>query len=236
MMKRLLAIQLPGNALALWLAYHWLSIGEARTGLLLWSAAVALFTAALFVWMHGAGLAWSRDPDGSPLTAVLRRLPALLLAALVVLALYIALAALQDALRGPAFRTSSWLTLRLRKPIKPATVLSIVAGIFWAIRWAALPIALLPRLRGAAALGFSGLRRVKTKATWPELMLTPVLLLVALWLPFRVLAWRPIMSSFGLEMASFAIRAAAAYLLFVVGLLTLEGMPLLTQRKRAVSP
>ena len=72
--KQIAAIQLVGNGIALWLGYYWLSIGEARTGLLLWSATVALFTAALFVWMHGAGLVNGRDPYGFPFARALRHL------------------------------------------------------------------------------------------------------------------------------------------------------------------
>lgn len=235
-MKQLAAVQLAGNAAVLWLGYYWLSVGEARSGLLLWSAAVALFTAALFLWMHGAGLAYSRDPYRSPFAAALGRLPALFAAALLILALYIALNALQDALHNPVFRAASWLTLKLRKPVKPATALSIVAAAFRAIRWIAIPMLFAPWARNIAALGFSGFGYMKAGGGWAERMLAPVLLLAALWLPFRVLAWRPVMSNFGLEMASFTLRAAAAYLLFVAGLLAFEGMPLFTHRKRAVSP
>jgi hypothetical protein len=45
----------------------------------------------LFLWMHGAGLAYGRDPHGSPFRAALRNLPGLLVAALVVLIVDVAL-------------------------------------------------------------------------------------------------------------------------------------------------
>ena len=142
-------MQLVGNAAALLLGYYWLSIGEARAGLLVWSFTVALFTAALFLWIHGAGLSYGLSSD-APYRAALRRLPALLVAAIVVLLLYIALGKLQDACADPSFRFASWLTLKLRKPVKPAAVLSIVAAIFWLIRWIVLPIVFLPLIRDCA--------------------------------------------------------------------------------------
>src|SRR5262245_8896667 len=119
-MRQVAAIQLIGNAIALWLGYYWLSIGEARTGLLLWSLTIALFTAALFLWIHGAGLAWSHEPARAPFVAALRHLPALFAAAALILLLYIGISALEDALHNPAFRLASWLTLKLRKPVRPS--------------------------------------------------------------------------------------------------------------------
>src|ERR1700723_1309065 len=117
-MRQIAAIQLVGNAAALYLSYYWLSIGEARVGLLAWSFTIALLTTLLFLWMHGAGLAYGRDPYASPFRAALRNLPALLVAAVIVLLVYVALAKLQDLCGTPAFRVASWLTLKLRKPIK----------------------------------------------------------------------------------------------------------------------
>jgi hypothetical protein len=236
--KQIAAIQLIGNAAVLMLGYYWLSIGEARIGLLAWSFTVALFTAALFLWIHGAGLAYGLNSD-APFHAALRRLPVLLAAAIIVLLLYIALATLQDASADPAFRLASWLTLKSRKPIKPATVARIVAVVFWLMRWILLPILLIPIVHFVATLRAHTWRRppgLRKRASWTERALTPLLLLVALWLPFRILHWRPLMTSFPLEMASFLVRAAAAYLLFTAGLLALEGMPLFTQRNKAASP
>ncbi len=236
-MKQLVAIQLVGNAAVLWLGYYWLSIGEARTGLLAWSFTVALVTALLFIWMHGASLVYGRDPHAKPFGPALRRLPALLVAAVAVLLLYIALAKLQELCADPSFRLASWLTLKMRKPVKPAAVLRIVAAIFWIVRWVVVPMLLMPWIRAIAERGWRGFIPVGMgRYSWMERALTPLLLLCALWLPFRLLGWRPLHSGFGLEMTSFIVRAAIAYLLFVVGLMALEGMPLFTQRKTAVSP
>lgn len=236
-MKQLAAIQLVGNAAVLWLGYYWLSVGEARAGLLVWSAFVALFTAALFVWMHGAGLIYARDPYRAPYFPALTRLPALLLAAVVILLLYIALAWLRDKLDNPAFTLVSWLTLKLRKPVRPAAATRFLNAAFWLIRWVVLPILLMPWVNAIASAGFRGfLPRKLYPRAWRELVLTPVLLIIAIYLPLKLLAWHPLMSGFNMEMTSFAIRCAIAYLLFAGGLLMLEGIPLVTQRKRVVSP
>jgi len=128
-MKQIAAVQLVGNAAALMLGYYWLSIGEARIGFLAWSFTVALFTAALFLWTHGAGLAYGLNSD-APFRTAFRRLPVLLVAAIVVLLLYVAIGKLQDASADPAFRLASWLTLKFRKPVKPATVSRIVSATF----------------------------------------------------------------------------------------------------------
>jgi hypothetical protein len=233
-MRQLAAIQLVGNAAALYLGYYWLSIGEARVGLLAWSFTIALLTTLLFLWMHGAGLAYGRDPHGSPYRAALRNLPGLLVAVLVVLIVYIALGKLQDLCGNPAFRLASWLTLKLRKPIKPTAVLRIAAAVFWTLRWVIFPILLMPWISAIASTGFR--TRRSAPVTWMQRVLIPLLLLCALWLPFPLLHWRPFMSGFAPEMASLIVRALVAYLLFAGGLLALEGMPLFTQRSRAVSP
>jgi hypothetical protein len=248
-MKRLAAVQLVGNAAALCLGYYWLGIGEARVGLLAWSFTVALVAASLFLWMHGAGLVYGRDPGrhpggdprgdqiSAPFRVALRRLPALLAAAAVALLLYIALAKLQDASGNPAFRLASWLTLKLRKPVKPAAVLRIFNAVWWVVRWVIVPVLLRPWISAVAEFGWRGFAPSRLpKRVWSEWCLTPLLLLCALWLPFKVLDFRPPMSSFGLEMVSFLVRVLIAYLVFTGGLLAFEGMPLFTQRKTSVSP
>ena len=49
----------------------------------------------------------------------------------------------------------------------------------------------------------------------------PLLLLCALWVPFRLLDWVPHMGSFAMEMVSFVVRLLVAYLLFVAAWLLL---------------
>jgi hypothetical protein len=233
-MKQLAAVQLVGNALILYLGYYWLGVGEARAGLLIWSFAVALLAACLFLWLHGAGLLHGRNPQSSYFRDALLRLPVFLGIAIAVLLIYVFTTKLQEWLSGPAFTFASWLTLKLRKPVKPAAMLGFVAAIFWVIRWIVLPVVLAPWVVRFAARGRTGPTR--PAISWKERALIPILLLAALWLPLRLLAWHPIMTGYGIEMTSFIVRVLIAYLLFVLGLMALEGMPLFTQRKSVGSP
>ncbi len=236
-MKQLAAVQLAGNAAALWLGYYWLGIGEARMGLLAWSFTVALATALLFVWLHGAGFIHGLDPRGAPFHQALRRLPALFVAALIVIAVYLLISLLANQLQQTPFRIASWLTLKLRKPVKPANVRQIFDAVWWIVRWIVIPVLARPCVVAVAESGWRAFARLRLpKRSLADWALTPILLLIALWLPFRVLAWKPFMNGFGIEMASFAFRIAVAYLLFVAGLMALEGMPLFTQRRTAPSP
>ena len=74
-----------------------------------------------------------------------------------------------------------------------------------------------------------------------RLLAVPALLLCAFRLPLALMAWVPSVGGFWLEMLSFTVRCAAAYLLFVgawllLVFLTSSGKPAVTQPKTAVSP
>jgi hypothetical protein len=215
-----------GNALVLWLAYYWLSIGEARASLLLWSLLVGLATIALFSWIHGAGFVYFREPKVGALAALgtaRRHLLALLAASLLVLVLYWLVDRAQDWSSGPAFQFASFLTLKLRRPVKPASMLRAFGIAWWVVRWVVLPVLLLPAASATAARGFRGFGAIGPvrgyKLMWIE---TPLLLLCALWAPLKFLGWHPANNGFGLEMFSFLVRLLVAYLFFVAGCLGLE--------------
>ena len=68
----------------------------------------------------------------------------------------------------------------------------------------------------------------------------PLLLLTAL-IPLKLLGWVPHVNSFGMETASFVLRAAFAYLLWgaawlVLAFVTSGGSPRFTQSSTVVSP
>ena len=155
--------------------YYWLSIGEARAGLLVWSftsrarrrlrCSSSGFTAR--VWSIG------RDPTAR------RFAPRLAPSARVAgggrrgpVPLHRARRKLQDACADPSFRLASWLTLKLRKPVKPAAVLRVVAAIFWLVRWIVLPMLLMPWISHVAArdgAGFiPGAARLRLDGTAPS--------------------------------------------------------------------
>ncbi len=239
----LAGIHLMGNAALLWLGYYWLGLAESRTGTLLWSALVALVLACLVCWLHGATFARFR---GAPLAGAfrqaLRHLLPLLVAAIAIAMLYGYLQRWADYSREPAFRMASYFTLKLRKPVKPATLLRVFDAALWLLRWMVLPVFLLPLVSGVAGRGWAGFAEIAQHARAPRYWIAvPVLLVCSFWLPFRLLAWAPHMGNFPMEMVSFVARLLAAYLLFVGAWLLLVFVtpgerPVRSQLKSTVSP
>jgi hypothetical protein len=223
--RKLFLLHLAANALLLWLGYEWLGVGESTRLRLVWSACLALAILKLACWLHGATLVFFRASEpkiSGAFRAALRSLPALLVAAILVLVLYGLLAWAAAASGQPAFRLASWLTLKLRTPVKPATVAHVFLAAFWIVRWVVLPVALLPMASGIAARGWRGYSEFSWRGGWRYWLEVPLLLVAGLWLPFVVLAWVPAVSGFTMEMVSFSLRMLVAYLLFVGALWTLE--------------
>jgi hypothetical protein len=206
---------------------------------LLWSALDALAILALVCWFHGATLVFFRKHGELKINDAfrmsLRHVPALLSATILVLALYGLLAWAAGASGQPAFRLASWLTLKLRTPVKPATVARVFQGAFWVVRWVVLPAALLPMASGIAERGWRGFGEFSWRSGWRYWLAVPLLLAAGLLLPFVVLGWVPAVSGFTLEMVSFSLRALVAYLLFVGSIWTLERVTANSCRREARS-
>src|ERR1039457_571440 len=92
--RKLFVLHLVANALLLWLGYEWLGVGESTRVRLLFSALDALAILALVCWFHGATLVFFRRGGEPKITinaafrTALRHVPALLGAAILVVALY----------------------------------------------------------------------------------------------------------------------------------------------------
>jgi hypothetical protein len=223
--SRLFLLHLLIDAVLLWAAYEWLGVGESTRLRLLWSAVYALMVLALTCWFHGATLVFFREGRlklRDAFAASLRHVPALLAAAILVLAVYGLLAWAAAASGQPAFRLASWLTLKLRTPVKPLTVARIFLTGFWIVRWVLLPVALLPVASAIAAHGWRGIVEIRRRSGWRYWLEVPLLLVAGLLLPFVVLGWVPAVSGFALEAISFLIRMLVAYLLFVGAMWMLE--------------
>jgi hypothetical protein len=239
----LAALHFIANAIALWLGYYWLGIGESRTLTLLESAAIAIVLLVLTCATYGATFAYFHA--GRPITAwrtALRHLLPVSAAAIVILLLYFLVAFLSGYNATLAATIASYLTLISRKPVHPSTILRVVNAFFWIVRWIVLPALLLPVASNAARHGWRGLRGLgaATRNRWYWLE-APLLLLCAVWLPLQLLGWIPRVHGFGMEAISFVMRAGVAYLLFVVAWLALAfvtsgGKPRFTQPSTAVSP
>ena len=245
-MIRLFGIHIAGNALVLGLAYYWLGIGESSAATLAWSAALALLILSMACCLHGGTLVFFCVDQPRSLSAafrtVLRHMAPFLAAVVLIGAVYWLLAQWAAYSSTPALRIASWCTLKLRKPIKPATVLRAFDLVLALVRWMVVPVLVLPMFSGVAARGWRGAtefgRHRRSRLYW---IAVPLLLVCALALPWQLVGWVPRVSSFALEMLSFMARAAIAYLLFIaawtfLASLTSGGKPLLSQFKTTASP
>ncbi len=238
-------IHLLANIVVLWLGYYWLGIGETRAATLAWSALVALIVAGLGCWTYGASFAFFGAQDNrvsAAWKAALRNLLPLAAAAVGIAFIYYLLSLWNDYSAHPAAQVASYLTLKLRKPVRPSSVLRVFRIVLGLIRWMALPVLLLPMLSAISSQGWRGFRGAGALARkWLYWIEAPILLLCAMWVPLEILGWIPHFHSFRMEAASFAVRACAAYLLFVVAWLVLAfvtsgGTPRFTQSKTVDSP
>lgn len=217
---RLFAIHIVGNALVLGLAYYWLGIGESSAATLVWSAALAVVILSMACCLHGGTLVFFRADQPRSLPAafrtVIRHMAPFLAAAILVAAVYWLLAQWAAYSATPALRIASWCTLKLRKPIKPATVLRAFDLVLALVRWMVIPVFVLPMFSGIAARGWRGAaefgRHRRSRFYWAA---APLLLLCAVGLPWQLVGWVPRVSSFAMEMLSFMGRAAVSYLLFI---------------------
>lgn len=243
---RLTLAHFAANAVVLACAYYWLGLSDSRGWTLAWTALLALLLLLGLSIAYGAAFAYfglgPKMTAGRAWKLAVRNAVPLAVAIAGVAIVYALLALWHDYSKGPAFQLASFLTLTFRKPVKPESVQKVFDAILFLVRWVALPVPLLPMLAAISMRGWSGFASVKVerKRAWYWIA-APLLLLAALWAPFAILGWKPKMANFSLEMVSFTLRAAAAYLLFAGGWLALAratcaGKPSFTQPSTAVSP
>lgn len=223
--RDLLFVHFPANAMLLWLAYEWLGVDESSTGKLLLSTFDALAILTLICWLYGATMVWFRSPKpklNDAFRSALRHLGGLLALAVAVLAIYGLISEASAAIGQPALKIASWLTWTLRTPVRPAGITFIFQAIFWLLRWAILPVLILPVAAAIATQGRAGWRTFRVRQPWRHWLLVPLIALATFWLPLLIVNWKPKSGSFGLELASFAMRAIIAYALFVIGNVALQ--------------
>lgn len=214
-MKRVLALHLAGNAFLLWFGYYWLGIGESSIPRFLWSLTVGLAFAALTLWLHSGTLVFFQESLGAARRSACH-LPWIFTLAVLAISLYFGVGWLRELLRKPSVEWASWLTFHLRRPVAPATTARVVSAVFWAIRWMLLPALLLPVAADLARSGRTIPRgRFPLLRDWRYWLEVPVLLVIAIDLPFRLIGWVPQVNGFALEMVSFTLRMLVGYLLFV---------------------
>jgi hypothetical protein len=239
--KRAAAVHAAANALLLWCGYYWLGVGESRASSLAWSIFLALAVVVLTCWTYGASFVSLRSGVAAAWRMALRNLLPLIAAAALVAAVYILLARWADYSAEPVFKIASYLTWKLRKPVRPATMQRIFDWALWAVQWIVFPVLVLPMLAAISARGWRGWGGIGAKRRRLYWLAAPALLLCAFAAPMKLLGWAPHFKSFGMEMTSFVFRAAAAYLLFIMGWLALafvtsNGSPRETHPNTVVSP
>lgn len=250
-LSRVALFHLAANALLLGLGYYWLGIRESRTSMLLWSALLGLILAGFACWTYGAPLAYFHTTNGQSAErceaiaawrATLHRILPLAAAACAIIAIYWLLTQWVEYSRKPAFQIASYLTLKFRSPVRPVAVARVFNTLTWLVQWVLFPVLLLPMLAAIVERGWVGFRSIGARLrSWIYWIEVPVLLLCVVWIPRKLLAWVPLTEGFGWEVASFAARAAVAYLLFCVAWLALAfvtsgGKPRFTQSSTTVSP
>jgi hypothetical protein len=233
----LAALHLAGNALLLWLGYTWLGMAEGDRPHLVGSAAVLLAFGLGALWLHATALAFfGQNNLAAAASTALRRLPQLFALAVAVALVYGLLSYCYSAFDHMAFVIGSAATMTLRKPVPPARVLACFHAFVWLLRWIVVPALALPVAARVLSNGSSRLIR-----HWPYWIAVGALLLCAICVPLRLLDWIPKAETFGMQMASFALRIGFGYLLFVAALLAVEfftsvGKPPSSQPSTAVSP
>lgn len=239
----LVLLHLIGNAALLGLGYYWLGVGESDGPMLALSIGTLLLFVAGAVWLHGVSLAYFRGfgQDLRPvLTRVARHLPALMVLAIAVFALYMWLGGWNPS--SMLLSIASFFTMTFQKPVRPGDVLTIFQGVLWALRWWILPVLLLPVAAAIADRNWRGFgdfgRQLRDWKLW---LLVPALLFAGVWVPLRLAAWTPVKGNFGAETVSLIVRLGAGYLLFVVSCLavafiTSRGKPAFSQLTTATSP
>lgn len=238
---------LIGNGLLLYLGYRWLGMSESD-GLHLFASAVVLIIFILgAAWLHGTALThFNRTANLSFRAAALRTLRHLLplfVLAIAAAIIYGLLTWWHDSFQHNAFVIGSYSTMKLRKPVPPSAVERGFHVFIWILRWIVVPVVFLPLAAAAALDGWHGIQwrslvRGRRILYWIEVCL---LLLVAIWVPLRLIHWIPRIETFGGQFASVAVRLGIGYLLFVAALLTLEfftssGRPRATQVSTASAP
>jgi hypothetical protein len=211
------------------------------------SLAVLLIFIFGALWLHGSAFAhFDRAENLSFRLAAMRALRHLLplfVLALAAAIIYGLLAWWHDSFQHNAFVIGSYSTMKLRKPVPPSAVERGFHAFIWILRWIVVPVMLLPLAAAAARDGWRGLRWQSLRpgrrvVYWIEVV---ALLLVAIWVPLKLIDWIPHVSSFGAQVASLVVRMGLGYLLFVAALLSLEfftssGRPRATQASTASAP
>ena len=206
--------QSVGNAIVLALAWWWLSWPDAHV----WQVAASFVAAAVIVfialWLHCGTLACFAAPEGH-LTFCFRRalarIPAFVIWVLLCAALIWGLHWVKSQIPQVSVRLAQ---------LSGASPRHVYHGANWMalfLQWIVLPAVLLPVAAETSAAGMRGwhvraLRRLRSGIYWVGFALA---LIVGVYLPYKLIWWKPHSAALRQELWSFGVRFGVAYLLCV---------------------
>jgi|SRR5581483_6685800 len=224
---RLWVVHVVMNAFLLLGIYAWLSIGDANGAQLAGTVIYGVAIAFLSLWLYCGTFVWFGNvPRQTVVWAFARALRTLVpftLVAAIALGIYALLSRAGDQIPDAGATAASWLTLKLRHPVKPGTVAHGLTAILLAVEWFGAPMLLLPLAASAASRGWHGFGRHRFDALRRRYIIEcPTLLIVSFLVPYAITHWVPGLHGMTWQTVSAVLRLGAGYLIFVTGWLTLS--------------
>ena len=223
---RLWLLHLVANAFLLFGIYAWLSIGDADAAQLAGTVIYGIVIAFLAVWLHAGTFRYFGDPHDNRLRiAFWNVLPALAPFALVCVAaalVYALFSRAGDQTADTGASIASWLTLKLRHPVKPVVIARVLLWIVRIVEWFAAPLVFVTLACSTAQRGWRGFVRsplaiLRRRYT----LLCPALLLAAFFVPHLIANWVPGLHGMTLQTVSAVVRFAVAWLILITAWLAL---------------
>jgi hypothetical protein len=223
---RLWVLHFVGNAILLLGFYAWLSIGDANAAQLAGTIIYGVSIAFLAIWLYdGTLLYFSAGPRERLFTAFSRSMRTLIpFAVVVVVAVFVywLLSSAGDQLSDTAATAASWLTLKLRRPVKPAGILHVLTWLLRVVEWFGAPLLLIPLASSVAVHGWRGFGSRRFAALRRRYALEcTALLIAAFFVPWLITHWVPGLYGMTLQTVSALVRFAVAYVIFVTASLLL---------------
>jgi hypothetical protein len=224
---RLWVLHVIANAFLVFGVYAWLSIGDADAAQLTGTVIYGIAIAFLAVWLHaGTFRYFGADVRDSRLRiAFWNVLPALAPFALVCIVAALVYALFSRAggqSPDTAATMASWLTLKLRHPVKPVVIARVLFWILRIVEWFGAPLLFLPLASAAALRGWPGLARNPLgMLSRRYALLCPALLLAAFFVPGLIANWVPGLHGVTLQTVSAVVRFAIAWLILITAWLAL---------------
>jgi hypothetical protein len=235
--KALWLLHVVGNAALIALIYEWLWIPDRTVTHLVVSVCTGLAIFGLALLLHGGTLSFYRalhSDNPSSWTSTFgfsaNRLVAFALWTLILAAALAFVYWVGGHQEGVANWLSSFLTLRLRRPVTPVFVASMFSWVITIAGFIVLPALWLPAGSRTAHEGFRGLSWTGMKKSFrlpgrPHYWIAYIVLFVAgAGVPYLLVWWIPEVRGFYAETTSLVLRFLVAYLLAITSWLLLASM------------